>query len=110
MSKVGILAYGSLIEEPGKEIEPLICERRDRIETPFSIEFARSSSTRDGAPTVVPVETGGSPVDATILVLDVGVRLEKRKIYCGGERRETNVPTSTTLRHPDQIQTGWWRA
>jgi len=56
MGSIGILAYGSLIEEPGKEIEPLIRERRKGIKTPFSIEFARSSSTRDGAPTLVPVE------------------------------------------------------
>ena len=73
MSSVGILAYGSLIEDLGKEIEPLIRERRENIETPFSIEFARSSSTRDGAPTLVPVENGGSPVLATVLLLEAGV-------------------------------------
>lgn len=77
MSGVGILAYGSLIEEPGKEIEPLIRERRERIETPFAIEFARSSSTRDCAPTLVPVESGGDRVYATILVLDDDVNPEK---------------------------------
>lgn len=76
MSRVGILAYGSLIEDPGKEIVPLICERKEGIETPFSIEFARSSSTRDGAPTVVPVDIGGGRVHATILVLDAGVDLK----------------------------------
>ena len=38
MTIIGILAYGSLIEDPGKEIDPLVCERRERIETPFSIE------------------------------------------------------------------------
>lgn len=70
METIGILAFGSLIEEPGCEIDPLIHERREGIITPFSIEFARSSSTRDGAPTVVPVEIGGNPVRATILVLD----------------------------------------
>lgn len=77
ISRVGILAYGSLIEEPGMEIEPLICERKERIETPFSIEFARSSSSRCGAPTVVLVESGGCRVHATILVLDSAVSLEK---------------------------------
>lgn len=76
MSQVGILAYGSLIEEPGKEIGPLIRERKEKVETPFSIEFARSSSTRDGAPTVVPVESGGGRVYATVLVFDAGVNLE----------------------------------
>lgn len=87
MSSVGILAYGSLIEEPGEEIEPLIRERKERIETPFSIEFARSSFTRDGAPTVVPVESGGGPVYATVLVLDASVSLEKAQDLLW--RRET---------------------
>lgn len=87
MSRVGILAYGSLIEEPGKEIEPLICERKKRIKTPFIIEFARSSSTRDGAPTVVPVESGGGRVHAIIFVLDADVNLEKAQDLLW--RRET---------------------
>lgn len=67
---IGILAYGSLIEDPGVEIEPLIHRRISNVMTPFSVEFARSSSTREGAPTIVPVEKCGSPVGATILVLD----------------------------------------
>ncbi len=87
MNRIGILAYGSLIEEPGKEIDPLICERKEEIETPFSIEFARSSSTRDGAPTVVPVENGGGHVKATILILDAGVNLERAQDLLW--RRET---------------------
>ena len=51
---IGILAYGSLIDDPGREIEPLIIRRLKGVETPFQIEFARSSSTRDGAPTLIP--------------------------------------------------------
>ena len=42
MSTIGILAYGSLIEDPGTEIKPIIRERKEGITTPFSIEFARS--------------------------------------------------------------------
>lgn len=76
MCKVGILAYGSLIEEPGKEIEPTIVKRISGIETPFCIEFARSSKKRDGAPTVVPVENGGARVSATILVLKEDIPFE----------------------------------
>ena len=87
MSSIGILAYGSLIEEPGEEIEPLIRERRKGIETPFSIEFARSSSKRDRAPTLVPVENGGCPVPATILVLDTAISQEKAEDLLW--RRET---------------------
>lgn len=76
MCKVGILAYGSLIEDPGKEIEPIIVEKISGIETPFCIEFARSSRKRDGAPTVVPVDSGGARVAATILILREGVSVE----------------------------------
>jgi len=73
MSRIGILAYGSLIEDPGSELEPLIRRRIVGIETPFRIEFARSSATRDGAPTLVPVSDGGAPVSAVILVLDASL-------------------------------------
>lgn len=60
MTRIAILAYGSLIEDPGKELQPLISERIEDVETPFSIEFARSSRSRDGGPTLVPVEVGGA--------------------------------------------------
>lgn len=73
MTTIGILAYGSLIDDPGTEISPLIGERQAGVETPFKIEFARKSSSRCNAPTVIPVENGGSHVKATILVLKAGV-------------------------------------
>jgi len=84
---VGILAYGSLIEDPGVEIEPLIQKRINNIITPFKIEFARSSSTRGGAPTVVPVVEGGSTVSATILVLNEEITIENAQDLLW--RRET---------------------
>lgn len=87
MANIGILAYGSLIKDPGLEIFPLIMERILEVETPFSIEFARSSKTRDGAPTVIPVEAGGAPVHSVILVLDSTVSLEKAEDLLW--RRET---------------------
>ena len=65
---VGILAYGSLIDDPGSEITPLIIARR-QTRTPFCVEYARSSKKRGGAPTLVPVSKGGAQVKATILVL-----------------------------------------
>lgn len=66
--KIGILAYGSLINDSGKEIEPLII---DKIEcnTPFKVEFARTSKSRGGAPTLIPCLTG-KEVKAVILVLE----------------------------------------
>ena len=88
MCKVGILAYGSLIEEPGEKIEPIIVERISGIETPFCIEFARSSKKRGGAPTVVPVDSVGARVSATILLLKEGVPVETAQDFLW--RRETS--------------------
>lgn len=76
MMTIGILAYGSLIDDPGIELESLLVERKAGVETPFRIEFARSSSSRCNAPTVIPVEKGGSCVKATILVLKAGVTVQ----------------------------------
>lgn len=66
---VGILAYGSLIDDPGPEIGPYIECTLPGVETPFRVEYARSSSSRGGAPTLVPTEDGGAQVRATIHVL-----------------------------------------
>jgi hypothetical protein len=84
---IGILAYGSLIEKPGPELDPCIAQRIEGIKTPFPVEFARSSSTRSGAPTLIPVTTGGATVDASVLVLEETVDEEhvRDMLY----RRET---------------------
>ena len=66
---IGILAYGSLIPNPGAEIAPVTVRRITGVETPFRIEFSRSSRVRDGAPTLVPVERGGARVSGVVLVL-----------------------------------------
>lgn len=86
-NKIGILAYGSLINDPGKEIEPLIVDRI-KCKTPFYVEFARTSSSRGGAPTLIPFETG-KEIDATILVLldDVELKYAKDILW----RRERHV-------------------
>src|SRR5437879_3953752 len=69
MNHVGILAYGSLQDNPGREIEMATCRVIDNIRTPFRVEFARKSRRRGGAPTLVPVTEGGGVVKARILVL-----------------------------------------
>lgn len=92
MSGIGILAYGSLIEDPGIELEPLIVERIRNVQTPFNIEFARTSRSRDGAPTVVPVKNFGAPVSATILVLSDTITVETAKDFLW--RRETRNENS----------------
>ena len=67
MSNIAILAFGSLIEDPGEEIGPLIRDRVEGVRTPFSIEFARRSRTRGGGPTLIPVDDGGSRLSVPLL-------------------------------------------
>ncbi len=86
----GILAYGSLVDDPGDELATVIAHRVDGMWTPFPVEFARSSRSRDGGPTLVPVSAGGSPVRATIFVLDPAIdEATVRRILW---RRETRRP------------------
>ena len=68
---VGILAYGSLISDPRAEIESARTDTIRDVMTPFHVEFARSSNGRGGAPTLVPVTTGGAQVRGQVFVMDV---------------------------------------
>lgn len=86
-SRIGILAYGSLIDDPGKELSPLICDRILSITTPFAVEFARSSSSRGGAPTLIPTEDDGAQVLGVILVLCQQVDVQRAEDLVW--RRET---------------------
>jgi hypothetical protein len=70
---VGILAFGSIVDDPGDEIVRAESARIEGITTPFQVEFARSSRTRDGAPTLVPVKSGGSAIRSWLIVLDRSV-------------------------------------
>ena len=96
--RIGILAYGSLIDDPGEELAQRIIHRIEDAKTPFRVEFARSSLSREGAPTLVPVEAGGAQVKATVLVLDDAVALEDARdmLY----RREV-------LRQWEEVVTSW---
>jgi len=67
---IGILAYGSLITDPGWEIERRCDSILRDIPTPFPVEYARKSSTRSNAPTLARVSQAcGKPVNAAILVM-----------------------------------------
>ena len=101
MKRIGILAYASLIEDPGKELETLIRERISDVQTAFSVEFGRSSSSRDGAPTLVPVESGGAPLQGTILVLDPAVEVQRAEDLLW--RRETRNECSDKRYRPRDI-------
>ena len=85
-SSVGILAFGSLIDSPGDELAPAITARKSNVLTPFGVEFARSSNKRGGAPTLVPLQHGGSPVSAVILILNIPEREAMDRLW----RREIN--------------------
>ncbi len=99
---IGILAFGSLIEDPGPELARVIVNRK-AAQTPFNVEFARSSETRHGAPTLVPVTIGGAPVQAVILIcadrvtqeegMDMLWRRETRQIGTGKHYKLPKKPT-----------------
>ncbi len=89
---LGILAYGSLIGEPGAEIGPVIARHIHNVQTPFRVEFAGKSRTRDCAPTLVPVGQGGAQVVAEILVLEDGVSVVSAvNMLWRRETRETDT-------------------
>ncbi|HPH45950.1 MAG TPA: hypothetical protein PLJ60_18980 [Chryseolinea sp.] len=90
--KIGILAYGSLIDDPGVELQPLIIDRI-LCDTPFKVEFARVSSTRDNAPTLIPVSEGGRTIKAQILVLSDEITTEQAKSMLW--RRERHIADVT---------------
>jgi hypothetical protein len=102
-NEVGILAYGSLLSDLGGELAPLIERRIIGVLTPFAVEFARSSRTRAGAPTLVPVPDGiGARVQAQVLVLkpDVGVKTGKTLLY----RREIHKPGDADVVYDEIVQ------
>lgn len=98
MRQVGILAYGSLIDDPGGEIKAATVERLEGIKTPFKVEFARCSRGRGGGPTLVPVQEGGAHVNGVIFVLrpDVSERHAADMLW----RRETNQVGSYRAYNP----------
>jgi hypothetical protein len=85
--KIGILAYGSVINDPGAELFEVIKEKHVDILTPFNIEFARKSSKRANAPTLTVVKNGGSSARCAIFVLKDG--LSQYKVADLLWRRET---------------------
>lgn len=98
-SSVGILAYGSLIADPGIEIGPLIGGRIDTL-PPFPVEYARFSATRGGGPTAAP-HSSGKRVKAKVLVLVDGVALAEARDLLW--RRETrNEGPARTYRESGQ--------
>ena len=88
---IGVLAYGSLITDPGPELAAITTGITTDVLTPFPVEFARSSRKRGRAPTLVPVDTGGCSVRAVIFevlgtasqVVDIVYRREIHAVGSG---------------------------
>jgi hypothetical protein len=102
--KAGILAFGSLIGDPGYELAPRI-EMRIRTQTPFPVEYGRLSLTRGGAPTLVP-HSKGAPVSAEMLVLEDSVAIDdardmlwrrERRKECSNERHAESQSENAVL-------------
>ena len=102
---IGILAYGSLLDEPGDELADRVVRCIGGFETPFAVEFARKSTTRDDAPTLVPVNDGGAQIRASVLVLreDVSERDARDLLF----DRETRGRGGT---HPNRGDVSWIKA
>lgn len=104
-NEVAILAYGSLQGDPGWELAQLIERRIVDVLTPFEVEFARSSGSRKGAPTLVPVPDGqGGRLRAQLLVLkpDVDVKTARNLLY----RREIHKVGDAELTYDEAVQRG----
>ena len=65
---LGILVYGSMMGDPGKEIKRYV-QTTIPVITPFAVEYARKSKNRINAPVLVPVKEHGAKVKAQILIL-----------------------------------------
>ena len=97
---VGILAYGSLISNPDREIENASTRIVKDVMTPFHVEFARSSDRRGDAPTLVPVEQGGAHVKGQVFVVDLPEQEAANILY----RREINqVGSDRNYARPEEI-------
>ncbi len=73
------------------------------VETPFPIEFARSSGRRGGAPTLIPVENGGAKVRGRIILVSASIDEATNMLY----RREIHqVGSGKTYKEPKPDQTG----
>jgi len=104
---IGVLAFGSLINDPGCELSGAQV-RRIFVRTPFPVEFARYSKSRSGAPTLVPVTKGGCRVKAEIIVLSPNIgfdsaaamlwRRETHRVCSGGSYRPQRSRNAVRVR------------
>lgn len=65
--RIAVLAYGSLIHQPGNELDELVRARRP-ARTPFRVEYGRVSERWGGGPVLVP-HPAGANVNGVLLLL-----------------------------------------
>jgi hypothetical protein len=100
----GILAFGSLCSRPGNALRGIIDDTVD-IVTPFSVEYARRSTCRADAPTLVAVPEGfGGPVNGKILILKADTEPQKAKNALF--RRELHQEKDKAVIYDDPKQRG----
>jgi hypothetical protein len=75
---IAIMAYGSLLYQPGAGLTMVIAGR-EPCPTPFPVEYGRASRRWGGGPVLVPHDRG-APVDGALLLLspdvDLGTAIE----------------------------------
>lgn len=81
--KVGILLYGPMLDRVSNEIKTSVKKRINTIRTPFRVELARKNDSYGGAPGLVPVSSGGTKVNAELLVFKdtISERDAKNMLY-----------------------------
>ena len=93
---VGILAYGSLISDPGEKFKQNRIGTIYDVDTRFRVEFARKSGTevskpgkimRGGAPTLVPFKEGKN-VKGQVLVVDMCLLDAAKELLIRETRKE----------------------
>ena len=97
MGNIAILAYGSLIDNPGPELSRWIVDR-GFVETPFRVEYAWASRKRGGAPTLIPVTEGGSKVPAVLLILAPTLLESEAKDMLWMRRNRSKGPLRATAK------------
>src|SRR5262245_19016075 len=108
--KIGILAYGSLVDSPGPEIEEAITQTVKGLQTPFKVEYARTSRGRKGAPTLVPYDAGAQ-VEARIFVVGLPEAEAANRLYRRGINEVGSNKTYTRPRqeNPDKVFVESWK-
>jgi hypothetical protein len=107
MTKIGLLAYGSLRWDPDEPLrEELSFREATTVRTPFPVEFARLSvKTRASAPTLVPVEGRGGPVTALLVPFSTPLSLGQAQtvVWRRESRRGDGAYRAPTIIGPNTI-------